>query len=97
MWIWLVIAGTLAIVYLSMRPADCTIRFRNGRVTVKGRITHHHRLAVEEFLNGHFSDVARMRIDLHYPRGGSRLRVRIRGALAKGERQMIRNFILAEF
>lgn len=97
MWIWLVIAGMLAIAYLSMRPADCTIKCRNGRMTVKGRITHHHRLAVAEYLQGHFSGAARLRIDLHYPKPGSRLRVRIRGALTKGERQMIRNFFLAEF
>lgn len=98
MWIWVIlVAVTVGIVYLTARKGDCVIRCRGGEVTIKGKITRSQRMAVEEYLKRHFSDAGRLRISLHYPRAGQRLRIRIRSSLAAGDEQMIRNFILSEF
>ena len=98
MWIWLILlAVTVGIAYLAMRPADCVIKCRRGRVAVKGKITRPQRLAIEEYLTRHFADAARLRIDVHFPKQGQRPRIQIRGDVAEGDRQMIRNFLLSEF
>lgn len=98
MWIWVaLLALTVGIAYLSIRPGDCVIRCRAGEVVITGKIAHSQRLAVEHYLKSQFADAGRVRIDLRYPRPGQRLKVRIRGSLAEGERQMIRNFLLTEF
>ena len=98
MWIWLsLLVVTLAIAYLAMRPADCVIRCRCGRVAVKGKITRPQRQMIEEYLTKHFADAARLRIDVNFPKQGQRPRIQIRGDLAEGDRQMIRNFLLSEF
>ena len=98
MWVWVILlAITLGIAYLSVRPGDCVIKCHAGVVTVRGRITRSQQTAVKEYLQRHFADSGRLRISLHYPRPGRRMRIRIRGAQTPGEEQMIRNFILSEF
>lgn len=97
MWRWLILVGLAVLIWrIAQRPGDCVIRVRRGRAFVRGRIPARRRSEVERFLTAHFGHVQRMRIDVYSPRRDQRLRVRVRGAVTEGERQMIRNFLAAE-
>ena len=97
MWKWLIlVAVILGIARLSMRRPDCVIKSRNGRVSIKGRMTRSRQVRVEEYLRKHFADVARLQIDVNYPKRDRRLQIHIRGSLSEGEKQMIRNFLHTE-
>ena len=94
MWHWLIILGLALLVWRACQPrGDCVIRLRGGQVSVRGRLAAGREPEIERFLTEHFSEVHRLRIDVLYPRGSQRLRLRIAGRLTDGERQLIRNFL----
>ena len=94
---WLIVIAVGVLIWrLIVRTADCTIRFRNGRMNVRGRMATGLQQRLEQFLLSEFSAVRRLRIEISYPRASQALRIRVRGRLSPGERQMIRNFLLME-
>jgi hypothetical protein len=94
---WLIVIAVGVLIWrLIVRPADCTIGFRDGRLHVRGRLRAGVRQRLEQFLSAEFSAVRRLRIEISYPRGSKPLRIRVRGRLSEGQRQMIRNFLLME-
>lgn len=97
MELWLLIAVVLLLVWWAMRrPADCVIIWRAGRLQVSGTLPSGLQPLLEEFLVRELAESRRLRIDLRYPRGGRPLQFTVRGSVSAGERQMIRNFLLAE-
>jgi len=98
MWPWLIVIGIALVIWRLSRPAgDCVFRVRRGQVSTRGKIAAGKRAEVESFLSEEFPEAKRLRIDVHYRRGGRPLRLRIRGAVTKGEQQLIRNFLSTLF
>jgi hypothetical protein len=94
---WLIVIAVAVLVWwLVVRPADCVIRFKAGRIHVRGRFTAGLQQRLEHFLLTEFTAERRLRIEINYPRAARPLRIRVRGRLSPGERQMIRNFLLIE-
>jgi hypothetical protein len=94
---WLIVMAVGVLIWrLVVRRADCLIRFKNGRLHVRGRMTAGLQQRLEQFLLSEFSTARRLRIEISYPRASKPLRIRMRGRLSAGERQMIRNFLLME-
>ncbi|MBL8851119.1 MAG: hypothetical protein JNG89_15675 [Planctomycetaceae bacterium] len=93
MWQWLVVLGLAALIWrYAGRSGDCVIRIRRGQVTIRGKVAAGRRAEIERFLQEQFPDVPRLRIDVSFRRSSRPLRVRIRGPISGGERQLIRNF-----
>jgi hypothetical protein len=94
---WLIVIAVAVLIWrLMVRPADCVIRVKDGCMHVRGRLTAGLQQRLERFLSSELSAVRRLRIDISYPRPSRALKIRVRGRLALGERQMIRNFLLME-
>jgi hypothetical protein len=96
MWSWLIIVGVAVLVWRATQPrSDLVIRMRRGQPSFRGKLAAGRRAEIERYLTEQFADVGRLRIDVHYPRGSRRLRVRVRGSVSPGERQQVRNFLTA--
>ena len=92
---WLILmAGAALIAWLAVKPGDCVIRIRLGKTDVRGRFPTARRTEIEGYFEKHFSHVRRLRVDVDFPRRERPLKVRVRGRISPGERQMIRNFLL---
>lgn len=94
---WLIVMAVGVVIWrVIVRPADCTIRFRKGRLRVRGRLAAGLQQRLEQYLRAEFPGQPALRIEICYPRASRPLRIRVRGRIAAGERQMIRNFLLME-
>jgi hypothetical protein len=92
---WLILmAGAGLIAWLAVKPGDCVIRVRSGKTNVRGRFPAAQLAEVENYFQQHFAHVRRLRVDIDFPRRQRPLKVRVKGSLSPGERQMIRNFLL---
>jgi hypothetical protein len=93
---WLIlmaVAGLIA--WLAVKPGDCVIRARSGKTDVRGRFPTSRLAEVQDYFERHFAHVPRLRVDIDFPRRQRPLKVRVKGRLSAGERQMIRNFLLS--
>ena len=96
MWKWLIVVGIAVLIWRLVQPAgDCIINVRRGQVTIRGKIAAGRRAEIERFLSDQFAHVQRLRIEVDFQRASRPLRVRIRGPISEGERQLIRNFVNA--
>ena len=94
---WLIVMAVGVLIWrLIVRRVDCIVRFKDGRIHVRGRLTAGLQQRLERYLSTELPSVQRLRIDISYPRASKALRIRVRGRLSAGERQMIRNFLLME-
>ncbi len=95
MFPWLILmAGAGLIAWLAVKPGDCVIRARLGKTDVRGQFPTSRRSEVESYFEKHFAHVRRLRVDIDFPRRERPLKVRVKGRISPGERQMIRNFLL---
>jgi hypothetical protein len=92
-WIILMAAAAL-IAWLAVKPGDCVIRARLGKTNVRGRFPAARLAEVQNYFQQHFGHVPRLRVDIDFPRRHCPLKVRVKGSISSGERQMIRNFLL---
>jgi hypothetical protein len=72
-------------------PVQFRIRYSRGIVRFSGRFPRSRQAEVEEFLNREFADRGRITITA-LKTGKNGLRIVVRGPVADGDRQQIRNF-----
>lgn len=95
---WLILLAAAALIaWLAVRPGDCVIRVRRGCISVKGKCPAARTVEIERYFREQFPAVSRLRVDIEYPTRRRPLKVRVKGALSRGEQQMIRNFLLTIF
>lgn len=93
---WIILMASAGLIaWLAVKRGDCVIRTRLGNVDVSGRFPASRRPEVVRYFEQHFSHVRRLRVDIDFPRRTAPLKVRIKGRISPGERQMIRNFLLS--
>jgi hypothetical protein len=95
---WLILVAVAALIaWLAVRPGDCVIRARGGNVSVTGKCPAARAAEIERYFREHFAGVSRLRVDVEYSTLRRPLKVRVKGAVSRGEQQMIRNFLLTIF
>jgi len=87
----LFLAGVVLVMLYQTGRADFVVRYRNGRLTCKGRLAQ--QPALEQFLRDDLSVRGPLRIAGRRRQG--RLLLWFGGDLTPGEQQRIRNFLLA--
>lgn len=93
---WLILMlGAGLIAWLAVKPGDCVIRSRLGRTEIRGRLPATRRAEVERFFEQNFAHIPRLRVDIDFSRRAGPLKIRVKGPLSTGERQMVRNFLLS--
>lgn len=98
MWLYLLIAViVIAVLWLILRPScDFQIRLDKRGIEVNGQISQAQQHKIQEFFKDVKLSVTSAKICGRREQDG-RLELRFRGDLRKGERQMIRNFLLSIF